>query len=121
VPTPRSFTLATGEIASPILHRFAETMNRVHNLSVNVCTVHNRFFEGNINIAGLIVGRDLVDAVRSFPDCGETILIPTVMMRDGEEVFLDEMTLDDVNREIGRPVVAVQRTPSAAAQVMLGG
>jgi putative radical SAM enzyme (TIGR03279 family) len=120
VPTPRSFTLVTGEIASPILQRFAETMNRVHHLSVNVCTVHNRFFEGNINIAGLIVGRDLVDAVRSFPDCGETVLIPTVMMRDGEDVFLDEMTLDEVNREIGRPVIAVQRTPSAAARVMLG-
>jgi NifB/MoaA-like Fe-S oxidoreductase len=95
-------------------------MNRVQNLRVNVCTVHNRFFEGNINIAGLIVGRDLIDAVRAFPECGETVLIPTVMMRDGEEVFLDEMTLADVNREVGRPVVAVQRTPAAAARVMLG-
>lgn len=119
VPAPRSFTLATGEIAAPLLQRFAEMMNRVENLTVNVCAIHNRFFEGNINIAGLIVGRDLVDALREFPNLGETVLIPSVMLRDGEEVFLDEMTLADVNRELGRPVVAVHRTPSAAAEVLL--
>ena len=118
VPTPRSFTLVTGESAGPLLQKFAGIMNRVANLSVNVCVIHNRFFEGNISIAGLIVGRDLVDALREFPT-GETVLIPSVMMRDGENVFLDEMTLDDVNREAGLPIVPVERTPSAAATYML--
>jgi putative radical SAM enzyme (TIGR03279 family) len=120
IPTPRSFTLATGKIAEPILQRFAEVMNRVENLHVNVCAIHNQFFEGNINIAGLIVGRDLVDALHAFPTLGDTILIPSVMLRDGEEVFLDEMTLAQVNSAVGRPVIAVERTPTAAAEVMLG-
>jgi putative radical SAM enzyme (TIGR03279 family) len=119
VPTPRSFTLVTGESAGPLLQRFADVMNRVENLSVNVLVVHNRFFEGNISVAGLIVGRDLVDAIQGLETVGDTVIIPTVMMRDGEQVFLDEMTLEQVNEAVGRPVVAVERTPAAAASVML--
>lgn len=119
LPAPRSFTLVTGEIAAPLIHQLADVMNRVENLSVNVCVVHNHFFEGNITVAGLIVGRDLVNALQGFDDLNETVLIPSVMMRDGEEVFLDEMSLADVNRELGRPVVAVERTPAAAAERML--
>jgi putative radical SAM enzyme (TIGR03279 family) len=119
IPSPRSFTLVTGEIAAPLLRRLADVLNRVANLHVNVCVVHNRFFEGNITVAGLLVGRDIVDAIRAHDACGDTVLIPSVMMRDGENVFLDEMTLDDVNREAGRPVVAVERTPTAAAERIL--
>jgi putative radical SAM enzyme (TIGR03279 family) len=119
IPTPRSFTLVTGEIAAPLLGRLADVMNRVENLSVNVCVVHNRFFEGNITVAGLLVGQDIVDAIRSHTGIGDTVLIPSVTMRDGENVFLDEMTLEDVNREAGRPVVPVERTPTAAAERML--
>jgi hypothetical protein len=42
------------------------------------------------------------------------------MMRDGEDVFLDEMTLPQVAEALGRRVIAVERTPSAAAAAMLG-
>ena len=42
------------------------------------------------------------------------------MLRDGEAVFLDEMTLTDVQAAVNRPVVVVERTPAAAAAAMLG-
>ena len=115
----RRVTLATGEIAAPLLQKLADMLNKVSGVSVNVLAIHNRFFEGNINIAGLIVGRDLVDAVNAFPEAGDTILIPSVMLRSGEEVFLDEMSLADVNRETGRRIVAIERTPQAAADFVL--
>ena len=118
-PRPRNVTIATGEIAGPLLQQLADLLNTVQGLRVNVCAIHNRFFEGNINIAGLIVGRDLVDALKAFPELGEEVLIPSVMMRDGEEVFLDEMTLTQVNEQVGRPVVAIERTPAAAAAFLL--
>lgn len=118
LPAPRSFTLVTGELAAPLIEKLAATLSRVENLSVNVCAVHNVFFEGNISVAGLLVGRDIVNALRDFPT-HETVLLPTVMMRDGEAVFLDEMTLSEVAHELGRPVVSVERTPSAAAAAML--
>lgn len=118
-PRPRKVTFATGEIAGPLLQRLAEIFNKVEGLEVNVCAIHNTFFEGNINIAGLIVGRDLVNALKAFPDLGDEVLIPNVMLRDGTEIFLDEMTLGQVNEEVGRPVVAIDRTPKAAAEFLL--
>lgn len=120
VKTPRSFTLATGEIAAPLLEKFAEIVNRVEGLSVNVCKIHNWFFEGNINIAGLIVGADLLRGLSEFEgELGDTVLIPSVMLRDGEEVFLDEMTLDDVRAQAPRPIRVVPRDPLSAAKEML--
>ncbi len=118
LPAPRSFTLVTGEIAAPLLQQFADRMNRVENLTVNVCVVHNYFFEGNITIAGLLVGRDIVKTLETFPT-NETIILPSIMMRDGEDIFLDEMTLTELERQVGKPVVKVERTPSAAAAAML--
>ncbi|MBB6053086.1 DUF512 domain-containing protein [Armatimonas rosea] len=120
-PRPRKVTFATGEIAGPLLTQLAEIFNKVEGLEINVCAIHNKFFEGNINIAGLIVGRDLVDALKAFPELGDEVLIPNVMLRDGTEVFLDEMTLEQVNTEVGRPVVAIDRTPAAAARYLLDG
>jgi putative radical SAM enzyme (TIGR03279 family) len=118
IAEPRAFTMVTGEIAGPLLEKFAARLNRIQNLSVNVCVVHNRFFEGNITVAGLLVGKDIVDALAAFPTA-ETVIIPSVMMRDGENVFLDEMSLDDVARAVGRRFIPVERTPLAAAQAML--
>jgi NifB/MoaA-like Fe-S oxidoreductase len=93
-------------------------MNTIDGLTVNVCAVHNWFFEGNINIAGLIVGKDIIRALADFP-VNDTVMLPSVMLRDGEEVFLDEMTLTELRTALGRPVVVVERTPTAAAQKML--
>ena len=85
---------------------------------MNVCAVHNWFFEGNINIAGLIVGRDIVRAMESF-DANETIVIPSVMLRDGEEVFLDEMTVDQLEEKLGKRVMVIERTPEAALDAVI--
>ncbi len=118
VETPRSFTLVTGEAASHLVQALADTLNRVENLSVNVCTVHNHFFKGNINIAGLIVGKDIVSALENFP-VGDQVIIPSVMLRDGERVFLDEMSVDTLSERLGKIVLPVERTPTAAANAML--
>ena len=67
VSAKRSFTIITGESAGPLLNRFAVAMNRVQNLDVQVCTVHNRFFEGNISVAGLLVGRYIIDRSMNTP------------------------------------------------------
>lgn len=118
-PTPRSFTMVTGESAAPLVRRLADAMNRVEGLRVNVAVVHNYFFEGNISVAGLVVGRDIVRVLSDFP-VNDTVILPSVMLRDGENVFLDEMNLDTLAATLGRPVLAVERTPSAAAAAMLG-
>jgi putative radical SAM enzyme (TIGR03279 family) len=121
VPSHRSATMVTGELASPLLHELSDVLNRVENLDVNVCTVHNRFFEGSINVAGLLTGRDIVDTLHKMGDAvGERVLVPAIMLRDPDrDVFLDDMTVEQFQSEIGRQVCVVDRTPTSAAKAVL--
>ena len=119
--SPRSATLVTGELAAPFVGALADTFNRVENLSVNVCAVHNTFFEGNISVAGLLTGRDIADALNKMGSAvGERVVLPSIMLRDPDrDVFLDDMTLPEFERAVGREVCVVERMPSAAAKAIL--
>jgi putative radical SAM enzyme (TIGR03279 family) len=121
VATPRSATMVTGELAAPLLQDLARTLNQVDNVDVNVCAVHNTFFEGSINVAGLLTGRDIANALIGLGDrLGERVVVPTIMLRDPDrDVFLDDMTIPQLEEAVGRPVCVVDRTPSAAAKAIL--
>ena len=121
LPAPRTATLVTGELAAPFLNSLADTFNQVENLSVNVCAVHNTFFEGNISIAGLLTGHDVAEALHNMGDAvGERVVLPSIMLRDPDrDIFLDDMTLAEFQATVGREVHVVERMPSAAAKAIL--
>ena len=121
LPNARTATLITGELAAPFLQTLADTLNRVENLSVNVCAVHNTFFEGNISVAGLLTGHDIAQAIHDMGDAvGERIVLPSIMLRDPDrDIFLDDMTLVEFEEAVGRQVCVVERMPSAAAKAIL--
>lgn len=117
----RTATLVTGELAGPMITELAEALSEVENVDVNVCIVHNRFFEGNISVAGLLTGKDIVDALHGMGDeVGERVILPSVMLRDPDrDIFLDDMSLSAFGEALGRDVRIVERTPSAAAEAVL--
>ena len=59
----------------------------------------NHFFGETIDVAGLITGKDLITQLRG-KELGEKLLIPVNMLRHGEDVFLDDITIADVEREL---------------------
>ena len=71
-------------------------------MRIDVVPVINRFFGETITVTGLIVGQDLIDTLkgREFDE----VLISESMLRENSECFLDDMTLEDVRRIIGKPV-----------------
>jgi NifB/MoaA-like Fe-S oxidoreductase len=121
VASRRTATMVTGKLARPFLSDLADALNQVENVEVNVCAVHNHFFEGSINVAGLLTGGDVVAALGAMGErVGERVLIPAIMLRDPDrDVFLDDMTIADFERAVGRKVCVVDRTPTAAAKAIL--
>jgi putative radical SAM enzyme (TIGR03279 family) len=121
VSTPRTATLVTGELARPLLQQLADTLSQVGGVRVNVCAVHNSFFEGNISVAGLLTGRDISAALDAMgDDLGERIVVPSIMLRDPDrDIFLDDMTLAQFRDTVCREVCVVERMPSAAARAIL--
>ncbi len=104
----RPFALATGVAAAPflreIIDRAAEACHT--KLDYRVYPIKNTFFGETIDVAGLITGGDLI-AQLSGKALGERVLIAKNMLRHGETVFLDDVTLEEVERALGVPVVPI--------------
>lgn len=104
------FSIATGVAAAPFLRRIidsaAETCHT--KLAYAVYPIINHFFGETIDVAGLVTGGDLISQLRG-KDLGSRLLIPQNMLRHGETVFLDDVTLHQVEEALGVPVKPVNQ------------
>lgn len=104
----RPFCIATGTAAAPFIQTLLdEAAQKCDNLNGTVYTIQNQFFGGGVSVAGLITGSDLIAQLKG-KDLGERILISENMLRDGGDVFLDNMTPEQVEQELGVPLVPVR-------------
>lgn len=89
-------SIATGRLAYGYLNGFAEEIRKKYpNRKVNLYPITNDFFGEQITVAGLITGQDLIRQLKG-KNLGSRLLLPACMFRSGEEVFLDDVTLDQV-------------------------
>ncbi len=108
----RTLTIATGKLAFPVIRESAEKLSALcPGLKIHVCAIRNDFFGETITVAGLITGQDLIAQIKERQeagmDTGGTLLIPSNMLRSGEQVFLDDVTVQDVEKALGLTVKAV--------------
>ena len=105
----RSVTIATGRLPYPTLKEFAEKITgRFPNIQVNVAAIRNDFFGETITVSGLVTGQDLLAQLSERENLGETVLIPSSMLRSGEQVFLDDMTVAQLSEKLGTKVKATE-------------
>ncbi len=105
----RAFTasVATGKLAAPFIQQYMKLIQeKFPNIKVNVYTIRNDFFGERITVSGLITGADLREQLKD-KELGEKILIPCNMLRSGEDVFLDDLTVDDIREALGTELVVV--------------
>lgn len=117
VPEPVSATLVTAEMPASIVKDFAERLNRIANVDVNVCVVKNDFFGGGIDIAGLLTAQDILAQLKQFTECKQTVYLPRICLRD-DDLFLDDISLDDARASSGLNLVPVGNTPRDLAEAM---
>lgn len=109
----RKLTVATGQLACPTLQGLAKQMMEAWpGLEIRVCAIRNDFFGETITVSGLVTGQDLIAQLKerqsAGEDLGEALLIPVNMLRSGEQVFLDDVTVSDVEEALGIHVVPVE-------------
>ncbi len=115
------FSLATGEAAAGFMRRMLELVDGVcHCGTGTVYAIRNDFFGHGVNVAGLVTGQDLT-AQLAGRELGDRLLIPNCMLRAGEDVFLDDIHVRDVERELGVPVTAIPTTPEGLLHVLRTG
>lgn len=104
----RRVTLATGVAAYPLIKELAQKAESVcQNLTANVIEVENRLFGNKINVAGLICGDDFYDALKDL-DLGDELLIPAVSLRHEGDMFLDDVTVEELSKRLDIKVTPVK-------------
>lgn len=88
----------------------ADAMGRREHLHVRVIPVANRFFGERVNVSGLLTGRDILHALREAGDERDGILLPGSALRAGEDVFLDDYSLEELRREFPRARIEPVKT-----------
>jgi NifB/MoaA-like Fe-S oxidoreductase len=84
--------------------------------------VRNTFFGGSVTCAGLLTGADIVETLGQKPDAlGDEILIPSICLKDDEDVFLDDRRLADVGAHFARSVVRVDPSARGLTRAVLSG
>lgn len=118
--TALTYSVACGVSAAPYIQKLSERLTeRCRGVCGKVYPIVNYFFGEKINVSGLITGRDLIDQLKG-KDMGERLLIPDCMLRHGERVFLDDVTLEEAERELGVPIFPVAQDGGALCDAMLG-
>ena len=103
----REISIATGVSAYEFIKKLANDIcSKFETLRVSVYKIENEFFGKTITVAGLITATDLLKQLNG-KNLGEELLIPKVMLKSDEDIFLDSITLEDFQERLGTKVRAV--------------
>ncbi len=116
----REISLATGRLAASYLERLIRQMNeKFPHVRVHLYPIRNVFFGEEITVVGLITGQDLTAQLKE-QTLGEELLISVHMLRSGENVFLDDITTDDVCEQLRVPLRVVKPGGQELLDALLG-
>jgi len=107
---PGEISMATGKLAYPVLKEQIEKINaKFPNKKVHLYAIRNDFFGEKITVSGLVTGQDIIKQLKGC-ELGSKLCLPRNMFRSGEEVFLDDVTRSDVERELGVTVEILENS-----------
>ena len=98
-------TILTGTLFAPVLCKLVDKLNDRCGSELIVEPVENGYFGGDVSVAGLLTGRDLLSARERIK--GEFVLIPRQMLKSDDEIMLDGMRLGEVAESLRVPVHAI--------------
>lgn len=103
----RTVSIATGVAAYPTICAQMDKISRIFpNLTINVYKITNNFFGESITVSGLLTGVDMLSQLSDEP-LGDELLIPANALRSGEDVFLCDMTLDELSERLSVKITPV--------------
>lgn len=114
-------TIACGEGVFPYMKRIMSMINeKFPNITINTRAIKNNFFGGGVNVSGLVTGGDLIDQLRG-DDLGDRLIIPSSMLRFENDLFLDDVSTDDVEQELGVTLVPVNNNGNDLVEAVIAG
>lgn len=114
----RRVSIATGTAAAPTMRDIGDAVEKKYPISVAVYPIRNDFFGHSITVSGLLTGQDIVAQLQGKP-LGDVLLISQNCLRAGEQVLLDDMTVEQMEQALGVKILAIPDDGQALVEAIL--
>ena len=115
----KKMDVVTGEMASPLIRQMMDELHRQYPMvEVTVHTIKNKFFGGNVGVAGLVTATDIIAQCEGRLTSG-TLGVPAVMLREEKDTFLDDITTDQLAQRLGVKVEVLPTSGGDEARALL--
>ncbi len=116
---PREVTLVTGVSAGKFLRPIVEKLKMIKGLMINLEIIKNNFFGDTVTVAGLITGGDIIKALKD-KKLGDAVLIPWVMLKDNQPVFIDDLSVSEVEKSLNVNIQVIEETVNDFLDKIMG-
>ncbi len=103
------FVTFTATSFYPFLKGFIERLKET--VTIDLIEVKNNFFGEEVTVAGLLTGRDIIRSMVDIASGYDFILMPDVVLRETGDLLLDDVSVEDIEHILGRPVRVFDSTP----------
>jgi putative radical SAM enzyme (TIGR03279 family) len=103
---PRRLSWVVGKLVAEALEPVVQRLNAVQGLELSLHGLPSPYWGQDQVVTGLLTGSDLLDGLAGR-DLGEALLLPSVMLRQGEPVFLDDLTMAELEQRLAVPISLV--------------
>lgn len=111
-------TVVTGVSAAGFVGDYLESLGQKTGLQLEPLAVENHLFGRSVTVSGLVAGNDILAALAGH-EIGDVLLVPDVMLKEGEGVFLDDLSLEELQRRIGCRVMPFDSTPRGCYRALV--
>jgi len=117
---PKRVVVFTSVDFMPYLEELIQKLKTIEGLTLEVFKVENRFFGPTITVTGLLTGKDILKTIvgKTKADC---LLVPNVTLKEGGDIFLDNVTLRDMEESLGIQVKPIEPTPEGLLRGIMNG
>jgi NifB/MoaA-like Fe-S oxidoreductase len=108
---PVGVTIVTGASPYPYLREYVTELSARTGANLRLVPVPSLLFGESVTVTGLVAGQDIVEALRGS-QLGDAVIIPDVMLKEGEGVFLDNLSVRELQGLLGARVLVAESTPA---------
>ncbi|MBI5639233.1 MAG: DUF512 domain-containing protein [Nitrospirae bacterium] len=110
----------TGTSFYPFLRKFVDRLTEKEDIMISLVPVENSFFGPSVTVAGLLTGRDVIKALHDIADDYDILIVPETCLKEDEDIFLDNVTLENMEKVTGLKAIRTDSTPQGLIDALAG-
>ncbi|NJD57382.1 MAG: DUF512 domain-containing protein [Nitrospirae bacterium] len=115
----RRYLTFTGTSFYPYVKKYLARLSEKDGIAIDVIPIENRFFGPQVTVTGLLTGRDIISALHDNADHYDVLIVPEVVLRDGDNVLLDNVSVPDIEEATGLAVLVTDGTPQGLVDTLM--